>query len=170
MASELLVIDADILITAHRNTYRFSFCPGFWESVLRDFRLAGRAISIIPVRDELTKGSDLLADWAKNDVPDGFFASVEGCQSKFQEVVEYVNGSTQFQEPAKSKFLDGADPQLVAFAMNSDKNAIIVTNEVSALESRNSVKLPDIALAFGINCMSGPDFIEKIGARFTLED
>lgn len=49
---------------------------------------------------------------------------------------------------AKAKFATGADGWLVAYARAHD--AIVVTNEQSAPESRREVKLPDVCSQFGV--------------------
>lgn len=42
------IIDANVLMQAHRLYYAFPICPGFWDFVLQQHR-AGRIVSLEPV-------------------------------------------------------------------------------------------------------------------------
>ncbi len=60
----MFLMDSNTLIEAKNRYYGMTICPAYWQWLLlqnQTFFLA----SIGPVKDELTKGHDELADWAK---------------------------------------------------------------------------------------------------------
>jgi hypothetical protein len=65
------VLDANVLIEAHKRYYAFDICPGYW-SALVDRHNGGQVSSIDRVRDELLDQSDALSDWARR-LPSTFF-------------------------------------------------------------------------------------------------
>ena len=81
MTEPLLLMDADVFISAKNRHYAFDICPGFWDSLVYHFG-AGNIRSIDKVRNELLAGRDTedLYQWAKN-LPTSFFldtTQVEG--------------------------------------------------------------------------------------------
>ncbi len=68
----VFLLDANVLITAHRSYYAFDLCPGFWDSVRAGFS-AGRICSTRRVQAELLRGGDVLADWVNLILPAEFF-------------------------------------------------------------------------------------------------
>lgn len=149
------LLDSDILIAAKNLHYRPSFCLGFWEWV-ENGNLADKIFSIDYVYHELqvSDDSDFLKTWSQEkNANDGFFLSTENCLTQWGNIAKWA-GSKGYKESAIDKFLspNAADAWLIAFAL-SKKQAneyTIVTNEVSAPLSKNSIKLPDAAHAMGV--------------------
>jgi hypothetical protein len=146
------LLDADTFIRAKREHYAFDFCPGFWEALLQGYE-QGRICSVKPIQDELLRGKDALADWVKNTVPDEFFESVEdgAVENTYAKIIEWVEGSTQYSRAAKLKFVNAADPWLIAVA--AVKGYILVTYEVSSPDSKSLIKIPDVAKQFNVKCI-----------------
>src|SRR5690606_11328831 len=71
-APVLYVLDANVLMEAHRRYYAFDLCPGFWEC-LEHYCGEGCVVSLDRVRDEIMDG-DALAEWAAS-APEAFFVS-----------------------------------------------------------------------------------------------
>lgn len=69
------LLDADILIQAKDEYYGFDLCPGFWDWLDRG-NARGWVFSVKAVGDELARGNDALAQWAK-DRGDRFFIPVD---------------------------------------------------------------------------------------------
>jgi hypothetical protein len=61
------LLDANTLIEAKNRYYGMTICPGFWQWLLLKNEALALA-SIAPVMDELTKGHDDLAGWAKDSM------------------------------------------------------------------------------------------------------
>lgn len=83
----------------------------------------------------------------------------------YQEVVEWValGREPKYQDAAVTEFLDEADSWLVASAYRY--GATIVTNEVSAPNSLKRVKIPDVAVQFGVPCISALEFLQRLQIR-----
>lgn len=71
MSSEKYLLDADAFIRSKREHYAFDIVPGYWEAILKAHELR-RVASIIPVRKELRRGNDDLAQWVKDNTPEAF--------------------------------------------------------------------------------------------------
>lgn len=72
-----------------------------------------------------------------------------------------------YTEAAVAEFLSASDYYLVAHAMVTEWT--LVTHEVSAPQSRRSVKLPDVCRGLGIRCIDPFEMLNDEGARFVLE-
>ncbi len=170
-AGNLYVIDADVFITAKNRYYAFDICPGFWKGVIRR-HLDGRVISVDRVRSELLAGRETedLVQWVKRDLPVSFFRGVNeaAVAAKYTEVMMWAQRSTRFMDAAKAKFATGADGWLVAFAAVHD--AIVVTNEQPAPDSKRDIKLPDVCEQFGVPYRDVFSMLREVGARFEWED
>jgi hypothetical protein len=160
-------LDSNSLIRSKREHYAFDFFPGFWDALLRAFHQQ-RLVSIMPVRKELLRGKDALASWAKDEVPEGFFESVDEPEVHlaYAEVVQTIEDSEQYSTAAKHKFAGGADPWLVAFAHT--KKRVLVTYEVAAPESKVMVKLPDAARLFNVSCVPPYVMLRQLKVKLTL--
>lgn len=151
------LLDSDSLIAAKNLHYQPSFCQGFWEWI-NEGNAVGKVFSIDLVYKELLSGneSDFLNTWSKDKNTNGdFFLSTKNCMSKWAKVTQWAQ-EENFKESALNKFLDqnAADAWLIAFALSKKKTEdvkyTIVTNEVSAPNSKSSIKLPDAASAMGV--------------------
>ena len=58
------LVDANVLIEAKNRYYAFDIAPGFWKW-LNQAHSQGTVFSIEKVGEELGRGNDELADWAK---------------------------------------------------------------------------------------------------------
>ncbi len=159
----VLLLDSDVLITAHLIHYAPDYCPGFW-SCLEHYLDAGRLLIIDPVRDEIDAPVELV-QWVGR-LPQHAFASVDAPVIQiYQRIAEWVRQNPQFTPAALNKFADGADGWLVAYALVHD--ATVITNEVSAPDSKNNVKIPDICHQFGgRDPLNTQDMLRELGASF----
>lgn len=164
------IIDSDVFITAKNLYYAFEICPGFWASVVRHHR-NGRIYSIDRVRSELLAGrkTEDLVQWVTRDLPDTFFLGVDDdpVTAAYTEVMMWVQRNPQYFDFAKAKFATGADGWLVAYAIVH--NAIVVTNEERAPQSRREVKLPDVCAQFDVPYTNTFLMLKDLAVRFVLE-
>jgi hypothetical protein len=151
-AQSRFLLDSDSFIRSKREHYAPDICPGFWASLLHPYT-TNQLASIKPIRDELLKGKDHVAEWATNSAPDGFFEAVddENTVSAYKSIAEWVEAHTHYKRPAKNVFMGGADPWLIAAAMAS--KATIVTYEVRDPDNRARIKIPDVAREFKVACI-----------------
>lgn len=136
------LLDANTLIEAKNRYYGMTICPGFWQwLLLKNETLA--LSSIAPVMDELTKGNDELADWAKENA--GFFHITN--DDVTQEACAQVAGVVADQAPsmkvgAMEEFLAGAASWLIAKAITT--GATLVTHEVLNREAKRKFVIPNV--------------------------
>ncbi|MCY3594957.1 MAG: DUF4411 family protein [Bacteroidetes bacterium] len=168
----IYLVDSDVFITAKNLYYSFKICPGFWKSLLHHHR-AGRVYSIDQVRNELLppgrKTEDLVV-WLKNEVPDDFFLRVDTIEvmDAYRDIMMWAQGQAKYSGNAKKNFATGADGWLVAYAQTHD--AIVVTNEQSAPEAKNNIKLPDVCTQFGVQSINTFAMLRTLEVRFDWAD
>lgn len=160
------LLDANVFIEAKNRYYAFDICPGFWDwmdYVVED----GKVMSIAPVRDELLAGKDELADWVEARKNEEWFNAVSDTktQKNFSEIAAWVQASP-YREPAKAKFLSGADPWLIAKAMTI--GAKIVTHEVAEPNARRRIPLPNVCDQFSVGWANTFDLLRKLEASFSF--
>lgn len=162
----MYLLDANIFIQAKNFYYSFDICPGFWDwmdQVCPD----GEVKSIRKVCDELCDGTDDLADWIKDRKRDGRFLENddEETQRAFREVAAFVQGG-RYKQTAKNRFLEKADPWLVAKARML--GAVVVTHEVPAPDALNRVPLPNICEEFGVEVIDTYDLLRRNSTLFVV--
>ena len=120
------LLDSNAFIQAKNTYYSMAICPGFWDWILHSNNRQGVS-SIDFVRKELEKGKDDLTKWVKNNPH--IFVSVDDelTQKVFGQVANYVNSLSHLKDGAKSDFLSGANPWLIAKAIVT--STTIVTHE-----------------------------------------
>ena len=150
MTASLLLMDADVFISAKNRYYAFEICPGFWNSLVYHFG-AGNLRSIDKVRNELLVGrpTEDLYRWVKN-LPAPFFLDTTQASvvDAYTDIIVWVQRNPQYFDRAKAKFATEADGWLVAYGIAH--GGVVVTNEQARPESRNRVLLPDVCRQFGV--------------------
>lgn len=162
------VLDTSMLIDAKNDYYRFALCPGFWDWLERE-AAAGQVLSIVKVRAEILEGQDELAAWARRQSPEFFRPEDTLAAQAMRRVSDWVQAG-DFKDEAKRRFLAGADPYLIAYALAHGHT--VVTHEVSNAGNatqRNKVKIPAVCL--GLTVPSEPAFpwLVRRGAKFVLD-
>lgn len=158
------VLDANVFIEAARRYYAFDLAPRFWESLV-DQAENGRVKSIDHVKQELERGKDELAEWAKTDFDDAFVSTDEvDILQSFGEIMNWVNDQDQFSDGAKADFARGADGWLVAYARI--KECVVVTHEELRPTIRRKVPIPNICQAFNVEFIDTFDMLRRLGVRF----
>lgn len=158
------LLDADTLIRAKNEYYAFDLCPGFWDWLDRQ-NAARNLFSVRAVKDELERGDDQLAEWAK-ERGTGFFLPVDERVSGAMSAVSGWVQAGDFREDAKRQFLAGADPWLVAHALAHGHT--VVTLEVHVEGERKAVKIPTVCRALNVSCIPTLKMLRTEHVRFVL--
>lgn len=140
----IYLLDANTLIEAKNRYYGMTICPGYWSWILRSHG-KGLLVSIETVGDELKRGNDELAQWAKHNA--ALFLPVSGAniQAAFVRVATHVASQTaQMKAGALDEFLGGADPWLIATAKTLP-DSVVVTHEQFNLQMRRKFSIPNAA-------------------------
>ena len=158
------MIDSSSLIQAHRAYYPFDVFPSFWDKI-GDFIREGKIHVIDKVYGEIMENKDKLSTWLHN------FAEYVIKTSEMQAVIEeygkiarWVNDSSQYNQAAKDEFLgENADPWVIAYA--SVIQGVVITQEVSAPESKRDIKIPDVCNEFNVEYCNVIEFLRKTGVQ-----
>ena len=165
----IYIMDANVLMQAHRLYYAFPICPGFWDFLLQQHK-AGRLISLDRVHAEIHPG-DALHRWVQSTAPTTLFASTQDAAvgRNFGALAAWVEGNARFTEAAKDEFARVADGWLVAYAQ-AHPNHVVVTLEERADGARKKVPLPNMCLQFGVHYTDTFTMMRDLGGRFVLDD
>jgi len=158
-------LDANTLIEAKNIHYAMDFCPAFWEMIELENE-KGKIFSIDFIYSELIKGNDELALWAKEQRGNNLFLETSDVETQmvYTEIVNHVND--KYSEKEAHKFLDVADPWLIAKCKTMD--ATLVTKEVFAPLGTKKVKIPNICEIFNVKYIQTHEMIRRLGIQFIL--
>ncbi|EMB9112655.1 TPA: DUF4411 family protein [Klebsiella pneumoniae] len=164
----MYLIDANVFIEAKNKYYNMSFCPAFWDWLLRE--CAGQHIfSIQGIYDELVTGNDELRTWAMNNRHFFLPVSDEDTQRNLTMVAAYV-AERQLNVPmaaiAMAEFLRGADTWLIAKAITT--GATIVTHERLDLQCKRKFLIPNVCNHFGVRYVDTFALLQQLNASFIL--
>lgn len=150
------LLDANIFIESHNLHYHPSFCEGFWGWIVLGYE-AGIFSSIDKVKDELLHGGDdLSARISGGKIPGEFFIpslSDPNIVQSYGRLMNWIATSKYSPNAIKGyQAHNTADPFLVAAAMTY--NYVIVTKEKPAPLSITKIKIPDVAAANSVQCIT----------------
>lgn len=158
------LLDANVLIQAHRRHYAFDFCPGFWTWIERQ-HAAARVFSVAAVGRELSAGNDTLADWADQRGGAFFIEPDAPVLASMAGLSQWVM-QQRYQPAGIATFLQAADYYLVAAAHAHQH--VLVTHELPADTVRH-VKIPNACVGMGVRFMTPFEMLRVERARFVLE-
>jgi hypothetical protein len=160
------LVDASVLMEAHRRYYRFGVCPGFWEALIWHHK-QGVVTSIDRVKKEVEEGKDALRQWVKDECPSTIFdaANSKAIGERYGKIISWAGAQDRYRPEALAGFATVADGWLVAYA--GEHGLTVVTQEVAAPESKKEVKVPDVCEAFKVSCIDTFEMLEKLNVRFT---
>jgi len=164
----MYLIDANVFIEAKNKYYNMSFCPAFWDWLLRE--CAGQHIfSIQGIYNELVNGNDELRAWSMTNRHFFLPMSDQDTQQNLATVAAHV-ADQQLTVPmtagAMDEFLRGADTWLIAKAMTM--GATIVTHERLDLRCRRKFLIPNICNHFGVQYVDTFALLQQLNASFIL--
>lgn len=162
------LLDADVFIQAHKAHFRFSFCPGFWESLLSSHR-DGVIFSVDKVGQEIEAGKDELADWVQANLSSGFFLPTNNVSTvnAYRDIQQWAQDQAQFSEPAKEEFANNADGWLVAHARAN--GFIVVTHEVYNRDIKKRIPIPNACNGLGVRFINPFAMLDNLGIKLIRE-
>lgn len=160
------LLDADVLIAAHRNYYAPDLCPRFWDC-LSHFLFSGRLLIIDRVYAEIKHPQDLVS-WVR-EVTSGSLVdtSASDVVQAFTDIVNWVQQNSQFTSVAKNDFAATADGWLVAYAVVN--GTYVITNERFKPDVQNDVTLPNVCREFGVDYQDTYALLRDLGVHFDWE-
>ncbi|MCP1714506.1 putative nucleic acid-binding protein [Methanocalculus alkaliphilus] len=143
------LLDANIFIEAKNRYYSFEIAEGFWEwlALLSDEQ---SFLTIKEVREEIISSyhDDQLEAWLKRFPLQQFIDTDVEIQANQRKIANYILKHEVFSPENKYRFLEKADPWLIATAMA--KGYTVVTHESKAGGGTKKVKIPNICEIFDV--------------------
>nr|WP_298793076.1 DUF4411 family protein [uncultured Allomuricauda sp.] len=163
------LIDANILIHAHRTTHPLDIHVTFWEKLIEVLDRLD-VMSIDKVKSEIYHYEDDLCVWCKENIKKAFWKDSTTSMNHYSEIQNWAN-SQNFYPNALREFADvrNADPFLVSYALNQIEQGIditVVTLEVPAPDSKKTIKLPDVCNQFEIPFINNNDLYRLLEISF----
>lgn len=158
------LLDSNIFIQAKNEYYGFDLCPGFWDW-LEQQNAAGKVFSIDRVQAELISYADTLSQWAKKQGNVFFLALDQASIQEMTTVSTWVQNAPH-RPDAKSVFLAGADPFLIAYA--KAHNHTVVSHEIHVEAERRKLKIPAVCRGLNVPCIRTFEMLRQEGATFVL--
>ena len=141
------LLDANVLIDAHRDYYPMQRVPEFWDWLIHQGH-EDRVKIPVEVYEELARGKDDLSRWTSDPATkDALLLDAEADPEHVSHVVErgYASNLTD-EEIAKL----GRDPFLIAYALDSGKECVVTTENSKPRAQRANRKIPDVCDQLGI--------------------
>ena len=149
----MFLIDANILITAYKKYYPFDFCAGFWDFILEQCG-RGKIGLIKSIIDEIKDGNDELSEWIGDNIQslnviDNTIPEIQILYARIADALEYKKISKNHSDAEIRRFLDKADPWLIATALHYGYK--VVTNENIVERNSSKVKIPNVCRYFDVD-------------------
>jgi Domain of unknown function (DUF4411) len=161
----MFLFDSNTFIEAARLYYAFDLAPGFWEWLVSG-PMRSQIGSVEAVREEVMSGHGDLVTWAASTPADFWRPVSESTLERASALAEWAaDPGRDYKQSAVDEFLSKADFWLIAEAMAS--GATLVTREVSAPDSKKTIKIPDACSAFGVLCAQPFVVYSTLGLRLT---
>lgn len=163
----MFLLDANVLMTAADFHYPEDVVPNFWVQIL-EMLDAGEAMIPKPVHDELgVYKQKWTTDWVTTKVlPQHILEENTSHIQKLTEITNWVMYERQPAFPSKElrRFLDGADPRIIAAA--AVEKFTIVTYEKPVTDPKSKkAKIPDVAAQFGVKCVNPVEMFRTVGRQ-----
>lgn len=112
-----LWLDTDSLVTPSRGPYRFGTLPKFWDYLEQKAEEQVIASSEFVLKELIGSDEpDELETWAKRLGGKLFLSPDQAVQQMFSQIAESVKNNSRYDDHQVAKFLNGADPWLIAHA------------------------------------------------------
>ncbi|MBF2760632.1 MAG: DUF4411 family protein [Ectothiorhodospiraceae bacterium AqS1] len=156
----LYLVDSSILIDAKRQYYQFYRVPEYWKWL--EFHAKDGKIKIPwQIFEEVTiksKEKDQLDVWVRKN-KDILVLDESISEQIFKDVID--KGYAPDLSDSEYEKL-GGDPFLIAYALSSKQDRIIVTSETSKSSlKREKRMIPNVCETFGIRCVKQWELIEE---------
>ena len=146
----LYLLDANVLITAHRQYYAIDRVPEFWEWLI--FMGSEYSIKIpLEVFEEFSGGKDNLAIWANQaEVENALLLDESVNIAIVRDVISNGYASDLTDDELETV---GRDPFLIAYALADHGNRTVVTIEFSKPTRKRAKRhIPDVCNYYGVPC------------------
>ncbi len=143
----LYLLDANVLITAKNLYYEFGRVDQYWEWLA--FQAEQGAVKIpIEIFEEVSSGSDLLADWSKAHRDELLLD--EDVDIELVRLVTEQGYAPDLTDIELDQI--GRDPFLIAYVLAEPTERKVVTAEVRKNKQRANRTIPSVCDDLGVSC------------------
>jgi hypothetical protein len=156
----IYLLDANVLIDANRDYYPIRRIPEFWEWLI--FQGERNLVKIpIEVFEEIRNGNDELTAWINTADVKSSLLFTEQVDVPFVSQVVNEGYSANLTDDEVEKL--GRDPFLIAYALKSSLDRIVVTTEASKPRRVGANRhVPDVCKSLGIKWCHTFQFIRDL--------
>lgn len=164
------ILDANVLIEAHRRYYAFDLAGTFWDALVT---WGGQKILGVPqaVYEEIANEKDELASWLRKHRAVLIIRPDHSVFSSAKEIAQFIQ--SRYEPSISQLFLDSADLWVVAHA--KALSATVVTLEAPRQEiptrktgriGGRKISLANVCRHFHINHINTFDMLRQLQFRF----
>jgi Domain of unknown function (DUF4411) len=161
-------LDSDVMMQASNGLYSFSIAKQFWDWLEEQARKKTLCSSVRVYKEIRQYGddSDSLVRWAASMRRNSeFFCDTDpDIQVTMGKVGDYVVENYDERRAAVGRFLNGADPWIIAHAKCD--GGIVVTQECRVDKTAKVPKIPNVCHAVGVGCIDLPQMLSRLKFRF----
>jgi hypothetical protein len=146
----LYLLDANVLITAHREYYPHHRVPEFWDWLAY---VCERGYAKMPIEchEEISDGADWLADWVRDKANKSVLVLDEEADAALVARVIDEGYAPDLTDDEVEKI--GRDPFLVAHGLATPDRCVVTTEISRPARRRANRKLPDVCDGFAVPCI-----------------
>ncbi len=157
------LLDANVLIIANRQYYPIDRVPAFWDWLLRQ-GIAGNVKIVEEVLEEFVGGNDVLAEWAKQQTVEDALLFPESVDVSLVRRVMSDGYAPDLTDDEVEQL--GRDPFLIAHALRSSRDRVVVTLEASKPSRKRANRhIPDVCRTVGVQCVDTFDMTSALDFR-----
>ena len=157
----LYLLDANVPIDANRDYYPIDRVPEFWEWLV-GLGNSGQVKIPQEIYAEVAAGADAVAGWLKEQV-NAMRLEEQVSEELVTQVIEQGYAADLNDDELDNI---GQDPFLIAFALASPVNRVVVSNENSRpARQRGNRHVPDVCQGFNIRCVNTFALIRELDFR-----
>ena len=153
-----------MFIEGKKGPYGFDIAPRFWE-LIDEMIEGGRIACPTRVLRELLDGQDDLSAWARESRNSGLFIEADpAVQEASAQVIQFV--ATHYPDnQARRRFLDRADPWVIAHARVD--GGTVVTSENRVPDNSLQVKIPNVCDQLQVRSINVYQMLRELGVAWT---
>lgn len=156
-------LDSNVFIEGFKGPYAFDIAPRFWD-LIDEMIHSGRLSCPVRVYDELQDVQDELARWTQERRQLGLFVEPNPV---VQEIFKAIAADVMQRYPdnqARRRFLDRADPWIIAHAIANDGS--VVTLEAIVPGTSQQVKIPNVCNRLNVRFINTYDMLRELGVSW----
>jgi hypothetical protein len=156
----LYLVDANVLIDAHRDYYPLDRVPEFWDWLLSQGE-SGAVKIPAEVYEEIVDGNGPLVDWLKRDSVQSALMLDEECDPALVQEVLSLGYAADLTDDELVTV--GRDPLLIAYAKaEPDRRCVVSTESSKPKKRRANRKVPDACSDNDVQCIHTFEFVRRL--------